>query len=620
VNKLLSKFAFSWLMLVIALPLLAQEDEIERPKTEELLPETTALFVQVEDIYDFIEKAKETGVGQVFQTPEIAGLVEGMYGEAEKAYDQVKDSVGLELDDIRNFPNGEMTFAIVAPKRADLQFALMVEIDEESDAVQNIFARGEEFLLEQGEEMEVDDRGDIEFQSFTADGQRITMFIKDGLMVTSNSAELSQQMVDRWMGRTVDKIRPLTENRKFVTVMNRCRGTKETPPETRFYIDPISIARGATRGNVGAQAVINFLPLFGLDGLSAIGGSTIYDELGFESVAHVHVMLANPRAGLFKMLALKPGDYEPESWVPEDVNNYVSTSWDFQQTIAEIGKIVDTFQGDGAFQTEIEENVNEEIGMDFQEDILTLLTGRVSYMTLVDLPATFNSQYQVVAIELTDLDKFEEFREKVFARFEEDGDLEDIEKIEYKGVPYWAEAEENRIGRSERIRERIAERGGQNGSENVFDPEAAQSQPCVGVIGNSLIIASHPKFLEKAIDTERGELPSLVDEEEFAETTETLVKLLRNDMPSAVFFQRPAAGFEMMFDLAGGEQVQGLMDLIDSDEDEPNEFIGGFRRVMEENPLPEFDEVRSYFAPSGGFITDDDTGYHMMFFQMKYDR
>ena len=389
----------------------AQEDEVERPITESLLPETTVMFLQVGDVNEFYEKMKETGVGQAFQHPEVASLVDGLYQEAEGLYDEVKDEVGLELSDIRDFPAGEVSFAIVAPKRADLQIALMIEIDEESEAVQNVFNRGEEFLMEQGETLETDDSGDVPFQSFTADGQEFTTFVKDGLFVSSNSSELAQQLVDRWMGREVEDVRPLTENRKFVTVMNRCRGTKDTPPDFRFYIDPIGIARGATRGNVGAQTVINFLPIFGLDGLSAIGASAIFDELGFESVGHLHVMLANPRAGLFKMLALRPGEYKPESWVPADVNNYISTSWDLDQAFAELEKIVDTFQGEGAFQGEIEDNINEELGLDFHEDILTLMTGRFTYVTRIEFPATFTSQAQVLGIELTDPEKFESFRE-----------------------------------------------------------------------------------------------------------------------------------------------------------------------------------------------------------------
>lgn len=611
-KKLPSRFLFAWLLLVIAIPVMAQDEEIERPATEKLLPETTVMFFQVGNVKEFITKMGDTGMGQMFQHPEVSSLVDGLYGEVENMYEDVKEEVGLELEDMQNFPTGEISVAVVAPKRADLQVVVMLEIDEESEAVQNIFQRGEEFLMEQGESLEVDDSGDVPFRSFKADGTTFTTFIKDGLFVSSNSAELAQQMIDRWMGREVEKIRPLTENRKFVTVMNRCRGTKETPPDFRFFIDPIEFARGATRGNVGAQAVINFLPIFGLDGLSAIGGSAIMDELGFESVGHVHVMLANPRAGLFKMLAIRPGEYEPESWMPADVNNYVTTSWDLPQAFAELAKIVDTFQGEGTFQEEIESNINEELGLDFHEDILTLMTGRFTYTSRIEFPATFTSQAQVLAIELADVERFDEVRMAFFDRLEEEGDLEDIQEVVYKGVSYWTASEERLEQRREFLEgldERRARFAGRDG------------QLCVGVIGSSLIVCSSPKFMQVAIETERGEHAALLDDPEFKETTDTMVKLLRRDMPGAIFYNKPASGFEMLFDLAKGDDLQAVLDMVEGDEDdEPTRYVSGIRQVLDDNQLPDFGEVREFFAPAGGFITNDDTGYHLMTFQLKYDR
>ncbi len=612
VKKLLSRLTLAWLLLIFAMPVIGQDDEIERPSTESLLPETTVMFFQVGDVKEFVTKMQDTGVGQMFQHPEVSSLVDGLYGEAKEMYEDVKEDVGLELEDMRDFPSGEISIAVVAPKRADLQVVVMLEIDEESDAVKNIFQRGEEFLVENGESIETDDSGDVPFRSFKADGTEYTTFIKDGLFVSSNSAELAQQMIDRWMGREVEKIRPLTENRKFVTVMNRCRGTKETPPDFRFFIDPIEMARGVTRGNIGAQTVINFLPIFGLDGLSAIGGSAIMDELGFESVGHVHVMLANPRAGLFKMLALRPGEYQPESWMPADVTNYVSTSWDLNQAIVELAKIVDTFQGEGTFQDEIDQNINEELELDFHEDILSLVTGRITYSSRIEFPATFTSQVHVVAIELDDLERFEDFRQLMFEKLELEGDLDDIQEVVYKGVSYWTSSEERQEQRRQFI-EGMDERAARfNRQDGEF---------CVGVVGKSLIICSSPKFMEKAIETERGEHPALVDDPEFKETTDTMVKLLRNDMPGAIFYNKPASGFEMLFDIAKGDDLKAMMDLIEGDdEDEPTPYVSGFRQIVEDNELPDFNDVRSFFAPGGGFITNDDTGYHLMTFQLKYDR
>jgi hypothetical protein len=38
---------------------------------------------------------------------------------------------------------------------------------------------------------------------------------------------------------------------------------------------------------------------------------------------------------------------------------------------------------------------------------------------------------------------------------------------------------------------------------------------------------------------------------------------------------------------------------------------------LEDNPLPDWEEIRDFFASSGGFITSDDSGYHALLFNLK---
>ena len=58
--------------------------------------------------------------------------------------------------------------------------------------------------------------------------------------------------------------------------MNRCRGSKDLKPEARFFVDPIELAKSATRGDAGSQLVINFLPVFGLDGVVVYVAQTAF--------------------------------------------------------------------------------------------------------------------------------------------------------------------------------------------------------------------------------------------------------------------------------------------------------------------------------------------------------
>ena len=621
------------LLMLVAAPLFGQDDAPERPTTESLLPETTMMFVQIENVREFMEKSRESGVGQVFDNEKISKLVDSVTEEVTNAYEEVKEEVGLELEDFQNLPQGEITIGIVAPARGDLQYAFFLEVDNESDAFNNVLKRSRELAEENFDGTITEEAEDITFETFIIDENQFTTFEKDGLFVGASSRELVEQILDRWNEIEVPEIRPLTENRKFVTVMNRCRGTKDVPPDLRFFIDPIGLAKGATRGDIGAQTVINFLPILGLDGLSAIGASAIMDELGFESVGHLHVMLANPRAGIIKMLALKPGDYTPEDWVPESVGTYISSSWNINVFFAEMEKIVDTFGGEGVFKSRFDDAWEEDLGLSFREDFLPTFTGRISYMNWLNYPVDYTGQVQVFGIHIEDMERFEKIRDILIEKIESQSDEQVIDEVQYRGSTYWTENADFRESRDKKQVERRKKWAKRRG----MDPEEitvanASYKVCIGVIDDVMIVCTNPAFFEAAVDTAQGEKPALVNNDEFVETTDTVAKLVRNDTPGAIFYQQPGKSVEFLLGLIKSEDGRQIEKSFqrnnfskEADKEEEDQSTGfrmynGLKRSFEENPLPEFEEIQGLFAPTGGFITNDDTGYHMMTFQLKHDR
>ncbi|MDG1873096.1 MAG: hypothetical protein P8J27_04240 [Mariniblastus sp.] len=400
----------------------AQLDPATRPPTQQLLPETTVAFIQVDNYRDLVMKMQDSSMGQMMQDEAVANLTTGLWDEAKMAYEDVKADVGLEIDDLMSLPSGEMTFAVIAPRRKNPEFLLLLELDDETKALDRVMDRGREVIETRvGEEITQEESEDgIEYESFNVGDRRVRFFRMGGLIVGSTSEEELDAFVDRWAEREVEKVRPLTANRKFVTIMNRCKGTKDIKPEGRFFIDPISLAKSATRGNVAAQVGLNFLPAVGLDGLLGVGGSMLLSEDDFESVVHAHMLLANPRSGVFEMVALKPTDYEPETWLPNDIVSYMTTSWDVDQMLSELTKMIESFQGEGVVDTWIENNINAEIELDLKEDILAHFTGRVTFTQWMDKPIKVNSQVNVIAMEINDLEAFEASLEAIIERINRD--------------------------------------------------------------------------------------------------------------------------------------------------------------------------------------------------------
>ena len=100
------------------------------------------------------------------------------------------------------------------------------------------------------------------------------------------------------MGREVEKARPLSANRKYVTIMKRCEGTNDLDPEFRFFVDPMRLAKSSTLGTPSSRIVIGMLRVLGFDSLAATGGTMFLDVEEYESVMHGHVLLTKPRNGI----------------------------------------------------------------------------------------------------------------------------------------------------------------------------------------------------------------------------------------------------------------------------------------------------------------------------------
>jgi Protein of unknown function (DUF3352) len=608
-SKFLKLAVLKFLVLGCLIFVTVAQGQQPRPLTEALLPETTVAYIQVRDYRQLEAAMKESNFGRMMRDEKVAPLVDDLYSQAKEAFADFEDQIGVAWDDIEQLPGGEICFAVIAPKRADTQFALFMDVNKESPAADNILARIDQVAEEQGGTIESEDVEDIKFHTYKGADAEFTRFQIENTHIITTDRKLAEQIVDRWKGRPVEKIRPLSENRKFVTIMNRCRGTKETPPDMRLFIDPIEMTRSLSRGNVGMQTAINFLPALGLDGLLGIGGAAIFNEMDFESVTHIHALMANPRAGVLEMIALKPGDYKPEKWVPAGAASYISTSWDVPKMFAELNKMVDFFMGaEGMFKEQIQKNVNEQLEINFEEDFLPALSGRVTVVSWVDAESNaFNAQVNGLAVGLKDVEKAEKLIEKIRERIERDNNSEEERLIDdtYNGVKIYSV-------NNARDRERLeAAREQGNLRITVRAPE-----PSFAIIDDTFVFGDSKQFIETCVDTAKGKKASLAEDEEFLSVTKKMTKLLGTDMPAGIVYTQPGPTIEMLLKMAKGEDVNNLLE----EQEEDNKYLSRLKEGLKKNPIPDYNDVKDYFKASGGFITADDTGYHWLQFQLKSDK
>lgn len=635
-----TKFSFAVLVAVLLLPsqlMLAspQSESIpERPTTEFILPETTVALVQIPNFRDALEKMRQTAGGQMMADQSIAPLVDGLWEEAETSYEDVKDKVGLELSDLTSLPAGEMTFAVIAPRRQNPEYLVMMDLNADDGVLDRVMDRGRELISEteteeddsETEPEEFDSVDGFEIESFRVRGRKVHYFRHNQTVVACTSLSELNDLIERWMGREVEKTRPLSANRRYATIMKRCEGTNDLDPEFRFFVDPIAVAKSSTIGNPSARFTINLLPLLGFDSLSAIGGTMFLDEEDYEAVMHGHVLLTNPRTGIFALLAFKPTDYEPEPFIPQSANNHSMVSLDAPKGYAELTKIVDSFAEPGYFEKIVQDNINDDLQLDLKEDIINTIDGRITWFQWIEEPAMLNSNRNGIAIRLKDPAKFEMLLDKIAEKANDDfagGDSDEdspqaIEKREYRDVTIYAEPRSKIATRNEqrdrRRNERNKKRRRNKEGEDRPRMQVEIESPQMAIFGDCLVISvDSNRLLEVLIDTHLGEGDALADDEGYARIVEESQRLLNNDLPIANFYSDPKKQLKWLLDLVNTDTAQKVIEGVGQD----NKYISGIKRRLDENPLPEFDQIGKYFNQTGGFFSDDDTGVHMLFFTLK---
>jgi len=627
----ISKLSSALVVAVLTLPICSafaspQEDSIpERPKTEMILPETTVALVQLPDFQAAVEKMRETGAGKMMADDAVASLVDGLWQEAESAYDDVKEDVGVELSDLTALPDGEITFAVIAPRRSNPEYMIIMDLNEEEGALDRVMERGREMLL-QDEEVEGDEdslnEDGFQIESFKADGKRVHFFRHEKTIVASTSVSELDDLIERWMGREVEKTRPLASNRKFVTIMKRCTSPQDLEPEFRFFVDPIAVAKSSTRGNAAARFTINLLPLLGFDSLSAIGGALFLDEEEYESVMHAHVLLTNPRTGIFALLAFRPTEYEPEEFIPQSAVNHMMVSLDAPKAYAELTKIVDSFMSPGDFENVVDKNVNQELGLDLKQDIIDSIDGRITFFQWIEEPAFLNGTRSCIAFRLKDPENFEMLMDKMTERLNDDfgGNDESIEKRDYRDVTIYAEPRAKVEERNERMKKRLGRRRSRKRRAITSEPEVRMERrvesPQMAIFCDCLVVSlDSNNLMQTMIDTFQGEGDRLVDDHNYARIVDESRRLLSNELPMANFYSDPKRQLKWLLELANTDQTKEVLDSAA----ENNKYLSGLKQRLEENPLPEFEQLEKYFSQSGGYMSDDDTGLHMLFFTLKSD-
>jgi Protein of unknown function (DUF3352) len=588
-NRAFRHWLFTSVAVAAVLLTAASSALAQRPTAPELLPQSTLAVVRIADLPLLVERFKQTAIGQIGQDPRMKPLVSQLFQSVQAAFKQVEERVGLPLDQILKIPQGEVCVAFVAPPDLEQEAGVVVVIDTKDQVAQarKLLTAAEEIAKRNGGGRGAERFGNEEIAVFTGLGSaRVFAIEREGTFIFATAKPLMETVVANLTGGGLEKT--LGDSDKYSTVINRCVGVGDEQPHLTWYVDPIALVRRLASGSLAATGLALF-PVLGLDGLQAVGGTMTFATSEYDQTQHIHVLLDNPRMGVIDAVALGSGDSTPEPWVPGDCMSYSTIHWDLKHTINVSSRLYNGILGDGALQEEIRKRVSEPLGVDFEKEVLPLLTGRATHVQWVEQPVRLNSVTTLVGVQLKDPQAFKPLLEKVLQR-----QTDKVEKQRYGAFDYWSLQGA-----------RVAQRN--------LGPNLRQPLPCVGIIGDTLVMTDSLKAFQEAVAAQTNPENGLASLLDFKLIASKIKRQRGGDAPGAIQFSRPEEGLRFWYDMANAENTRKQL----SQRAERNQFFGSVNQALKDHPLPPFSVLSEYLAPGGGMVTNDETGIHYMTFTLK---
>ncbi len=561
----------------------------ERPTGPQLFPDSTLAYVRVDNMNTLKSKWSETSFGKLLDDPQISPFFREIYSGLIEGAKGFQDAVGLSIEEVLQIPQGEVAVAVI-PTNDRPAVCVLVEANDRLPELEILLAKARQRGSNASEGQHHEMVSFVEVFSDNSDLDRAenwSYFFDQGCLFIANNRRVAMDVAKVWTDNSSGH-KPLAQNAKFLDIMSRSAGTSGERPQVSFYVDPLAIINDLSKRDGGTMAVSAMLPVLGIDGIKAAGGSAILAPEGFDSIFHFHILIASPRRAFLSVVRPKEGTVDPETFVPEDVSSYMTINWRTQSTINAVAELFNTFNGEDAFKQNVLERASAELKVDFQKDILDHFDDRISVIQIQLRPARVNSGSNVIAFKLSNAKQFEnETLPKLFDYVASKNKNTKVVDIQGFSVMHVSTDQRN---------------------EGPRRPD-----PAVCMIDDRLLVSDSLQALEQLISAYQAADSLLLNSLEYKVIRQRISEQVSGMKICGLTMSRPEEAIRVFYDMAADPRNREQMAEIA----DRNPFFTALNNALQRHQLPPFDVIRKHLAPAGGFISEDDSGIHYTSFSLK---
>ncbi len=534
---------------------------------EKLLPPEVLVFFSIPSIPDLQERTDGSLAGDMWKDPEFQPFIDGLKAKLEEGAANMKEEIGVTLDDLLAIPQGEITFAVVELPPRKLGLVLLVDYGDSKETVDTLLAKMEEGLKEAGGDVEGEEVGEANIRTFTFEQEgdnpfnKLAYFDHESYLGFASDPEVLKAVLERWDGESDETF---ADQATFKYILEKCTsGDRE--PLFKWYINPIGLTQSAVslmQAQVPqAGMVLGFLPILGLDKLKGIGGASDIAVEDYDAISKSFFYVDQPTTGLLNVFQFPAIDLAPPKWVTADVAGYSAMNWNVAGAYSAIETLVDSFQGPGAFGKLIDQMADNDDGpqVHLKKDVIDQLTGQIHIVmgTTEDLEQP--APKMMFAIDVKNASKMSAMLTKAAKSEDFPGKTR-----EFEGV-------------------------------TVYEMENSGSSVSVAVAEKHLLVSTDAALLENALRP---------NSDAAALTSDPVYKQIAQKFPKKVSM----LGFQN-----GNSQMEAVYKLVKSGQvgDAPDDV----RELLQK--LPEYEVLKKYLRASGGFTVPDKKGALTVSFTLK---
>ncbi len=647
-------------LLLIGLALAAQPALAESVAGDQIFPDSTKGFISIRNLSDLQAKWRETQIGQLMNEPIMEAFKKDMQKKLEAG---MENRFGFTLDSIAELPSGEVAAGMIAIPGMMPGYAITLHVADRLEETQKYLERLEAKLRTNGTTKTVEEYKGLEYSVFRfaapkqAEAAEATGTNRSRVLRAASSMLPVRQAFYMLKGSTLiitdqqhlltllcDRLDDSSQNaladvENYQAVMQRC--VDDTPggtlPEIAWYLEPLDYGesiRVLMQGPVAERrknkpSIFSVLKAQGFDAVRGIGGTAALKSEDKETIYRIFIYTEKPYRLAMRMFEFPDAtDFVPPAWMPPDLARCTMFYVEPLAIFDNFGTLFDALfmQGEEGVWDDIIEGLKEDPNgpqIDLREELISHLNHRVLSLSHYEIPIDTHSENIVVAVELKD-GKEQNMVDALKKLFENDPEMQSTKHSTKHGeYVLWHRVPDEDV---------IQPFGGVTGAPDLMlgPPTTGPARPAVAekdeeapvfpsgaitVAKGCLFVGTQQDYLTEILDRlDQESLENISSDAEFKEVDQIFAGLGLTDKPHFLqFFARTDETVRPTYELIReGKMPQSktLMGILanalfspESDDDMPVVR----QQAIDGTHLPEFDQVKKYFGPTGiyGMSTED---------------